>query len=349
MSTENNTLKVNWYRTPIERSLLNQLNQRSDARGLIQTLGHLGLIALTGAAAFYALANWHWLTLVPILFLHGTVYAFLLNGFHELCHGTVFKSKWLNVFFLDVFSFMGSLNPVMFWASHTEHHKYTLHPPDDLEVILPVTLTIKDFLKYSFVNPWGLDKHLRNLIRVSRGVLEGQWENALFPPSEPDKRRRLFTWARVLLFGHAAIAVVSIGLSGLIPGLWLLPVLLTLAPYYGGLLLFLCNNTQHVGLQDNAPDFRLCTRTILLNPIVRFLYWHMNFHIEHHMYAAVPCYNLSRLHAAIKHDLPPSPNGLVATWKHISAILERQKREPSYEFVPDLPGAINMRDTLRTQ
>ena len=78
-------------------------------------------------------------------------------------------------------------------------------------------------------------------------------------------------------------------------------------------MLFLCNNTQHVGLQDNVPDFRLCTRTILLNLVVRFLYWHMNFHIEHHMYAAVPCYNLGRLHEAIKHNLPRSPNGLLET------------------------------------
>ena len=29
---------------------------------------------------------------------------------------------------------------------------------------------------------------------------------------------------------------------------------------------------------------------------MRFWYWHMNFHIEHHMYAAVPCYNLEKLH-----------------------------------------------------
>jgi len=32
------------------------------------------------------------------------------------------------------------------------------------------------------------------------------------------------------------------------------------------------------------------------------------------MYAAVPCYNLAELHEAIKHDLPPTPDGLVAVW-----------------------------------
>lgn len=114
-------------------------------------------------------------------------------------------------------------------------------------------------------------------------------------------------------------------------------VLITFAPFYGGLLLFLCNNTQHVGLQDEVSDYRLCTRTIYLNPVVEFLYWHMNFHIEHHMFAGVPCYKLGRLHRAIAHDLPPSPDGLVATWQEIVAILRQQKVDPTYEYVPPVP------------
>lgn len=32
----------------------------------------------------------------------------------------------------------------------------------------------------------------------------------------------------------------------------------------------------------------------------------MNYHIEHHMYARVPCYNLEKLHNYVKHDLPPT-------------------------------------------
>jgi fatty acid desaturase len=326
--------KINWYRTPINRELLAELNQRSDALGLAQTLGHLGIIALTGAASWYAVANgWSIFAVLALLFLHGTVYAFLLNGFHELCHSTVFKTKWLNTLFLNVFSFLGGFNPVMFWASHQEHHKYTLHPPDDLEVVLPVEITLKQFFKSSFINPWGFVDRIKGLIRLSSGRLEGEWENVLFPASDPKKRQQLFNWARIILFGHLGIAAVSIAL-----GWWMIPVLITLAPFYGGLLLFLCNNTQHVGLQDNAPDFRLCTRTILINPVFRFLYWHMNFHIEHHMYAGVPCYKLGRLHKAIAHDLPPSPRGLYAAWMQISAILRKQKVEPTYQYVPDLPA-----------
>ena len=63
----------------------------------------------------------------------------------------------------------------------------------------------------------------------------------------------------------------------------------------------------------------------------------MNYHTEHHMYAAVPCYNLGRLHAMIRHDLPPCPDGLVAVWCEIASIQLRQEKDPSYVHQPVLP------------
>jgi fatty acid desaturase len=325
--------RLHWYRVPIDRALLAELNQRSDAWGFAQTLGHLGIILATGALSWYAWLHWSWYLLVGCLFLHGTVYAFLLNAFHEFCHNTVFKTRSLNRFFLYVVSFIGGLNHVYFWASHQEHHKYTLHQPDDMEVVLPVEITLRNFLTTAFINPLGLFARCKSWVRLSSGQLENEWQRTLFPESKPARRRELFNWARILLAGHACIVA-----QALFTGWWMLPVLITLAPFYGGLLLFLCNNTQHVGLQDEVEDFRLCTRTIYLNPIVQFLYWHMNYHIEHHMYAGVPCYKLARLHRAIKHDLPYTANGLYETWSIIIAILRRQDQEPSYQFVPELPG-----------
>lgn len=333
MAGERKMRKIYWYRTPVDRETLTALNRRSDWKGLRQTLGHLGLLLLSGAAAWYGSEWLPWPVLILMFLVHGTFYAFLLNGFHELCHGTVFRTKALNEIFLYIFSFLGWYNPVFFWASHQKHHTYTLHPPDDLEVVLPIELTLKSFLKVAVVNPWGLYGRLQSVIRLSRGRLEGKWEETLFPASQPAQRQRLFNWARTLLIGHSLLIVISLYL-----GFWQLPILITLAPFYGGWLLFLCNNTQHVGLQDYVPDFRLCTRTIILNPFVQFLYWHMNFHTEHHMYAAVPCYNLGQLHRIVKHDLPPSPVGLYATWSQIIDIMGKQKTDPDYHFVPDLPS-----------
>jgi fatty acid desaturase len=328
-------LRVPWYRSRVNREDLRRLNQRSDFKGFLQTGGYLALLALTDSAAYFSAGRLPWPLVILLFYFHGTCWQFLINGFHELVHDSVFKTKSLNVFFLRIFSFLGLYNHHQFWASHTEHHKYTLHPPDDLEVVLPQLHTIPDFLKVAFINPLGIYYSLKTQIRWSRGIVQGKWESALFPVSDPAKRRLLFNWARIVLLGHATILIVSI-----IMHWWLLPVVITFAPFYGGALHYLCNASQHVGLQDNVPDYRLCCRTITLNPFFQFLYWHMNYHTEHHMYAAVPCYNLGKLHKLIQADLPECPAGLYATWSQIAMVLKRQKTDPKYQYAPALPTAM---------
>lgn len=59
---------------------------------------------------------------------------------------------------------------------------------------------------------------------------------------------------------------------------------------------------------------------------------HMNFHIEHHRYATVPCCRLGKLHRLIQHDLTPCPRGLLATWKQIAAIQETQTHDPESQY-----------------
>ena len=325
-------VKIAWYRVPVARAELNALNQRDDWQGTLQVAGHLGLVAMTGLAAWYAAAHLPLFALLPILLLHCTFYVFLYNGSHELSHNTVFKTKMLNILFMRIFSFLVWRNHLMFSTSHVEHHKYTLHPPDDLEVELPMELTVAGFLKNAVVNPWNLYDAVRVTIRLSLGRLEGEWEHALFPPEAAQKRRELFAWARLLLLGHGLILAVSIYF-----GWWLLPVLISLAPFCGGWLRYLCNNLQHAGLQDNVPDFRLCCRTVYLNPFTSFLYWQMNYHTEHHMYAGVPCYNLPKLHRRIESEMPECKRGLLAAWKEIIVIMRKQKADPAYQHVPDLP------------
>jgi len=326
--------RIPWHRTRIDRELLAELNRRSDFWGFAQTLGYLGTLVATGALAWWVSLNqaWYWFLLAA--FLHGTCYSFTINGFHELVHSSVFRTPRLNVFFLHVLSFIGWWNPVSFWASHAEHHKYTLYPPEDGEVVLPVDMTLKGYLRGAFVDPLSCYNRIRaSFMRGFFGCIAPGWESVLFPPENADGRRRMRRWDRTLVIGHAAIAA-----GGLYLGWWQVIVLFTLASYYGRWLFLLCNSSQHIGLTDNVPDFRLNSRTILLNPVVQFLYWHMNYHIEHHMYAAVPCYKLGRLHRAIRHELPHCPDGLIATWREIATVMKRQRVEPDYQYTPELPA-----------
>ena len=107
--------------------------------GFAQTMVIWAYSALTGMAvisAYHVRFPLNIPVVIALLFLHGTCWAFLINGFHELVHESVFKTNRSTHF---TSSFLGLHNHHQFWASHTEHHKYTLHPPDDLEVTLPCT------------------------------------------------------------------------------------------------------------------------------------------------------------------------------------------------------------------
>ena len=311
-----------------------ELNRRRDLLGYVQTLGYLAVLVVTGVVAVWAVGRLAWPLVLLLFLVHGTCSSFLINGFHELVHDSVFKTRWLNRAFLWVFAFWGWYNHFHFWASHAAHHKYTLHPPDDLEVVLPTRIALRMFLRYAVVDLPGMVSTARGCGRWCLGRVQGEWESHLFPESDPVPRRRLFNWARILVLGHGVIIAVCLAF-----GWWAIPLIITLSRFYAGGVQFLCNAAQHVGLQDNVADFRLSTRTIILNPLLRFLYWHMNFHIEHHMYAAVPCYRLGRLHKLIRHDLPPSPRGLIVTWNRIIEILRRQKEDPDYQYHAGLPGA----------
>ena len=323
---------VPWYRTQLDSAVFKQLHRKSDFWGALQTLGHLGVLVLTGGSAYYSAGHWPVPVAILLLFLHGTCFAFQINAVHELGHGTVFKTKFWNEFFVRIYSFFGWINFQHFGVSHARHHRYTLHAPDDLEVVLPVKILRKEFFRVGFVNPMKAKWTILDFVRTARGQFQGEWTLVLFPEGSPD-RRRVVNWARLVLAGHAGILLVSIWFH-----LWMLPVVTTLAPLYGEWLFFLCNNTQHIGLQDDVPDFRLCCRTFTLNPVVQFLYWHMNYHIEHHMYAAVPCYRLGRLHRLIKHDLAPCPHGIIQTWKEIAAIQTLQDKDPEYQYVAPVPN-----------
>ena len=141
----NDPIKINWYRSPVDRAVLSELMQTSDARGFLQVLPQLALFAITGALAYAAFLNvsslnWPWAVplLLGALFVHGTFSSFLgsVGPVHELCHKTPFRSKGLNEFFLKIFSFLSWSDYIGFRPSHVKHHPVTVHTDHDGEVVL---------------------------------------------------------------------------------------------------------------------------------------------------------------------------------------------------------------------
>jgi fatty acid desaturase len=84
-----------------------------------------------------------------------------------------------------------------------------------------------------------------------------------------------------------------------------------------------------------------------MNPISRFIYLNMNYHIEHHMFTMVPYYKLPALHEKIKHDLPPPEPSILAAFRRLIPVLVKQLRYQDALIIPELPlGATPYRDEV---
>lgn len=333
------SLKVKWYRSPIERETLRQIMQRSNLRGACQAVGHLGLWCLTGSATYYMFSQQLWVGFAIALSLHGTVGSFFKGlATHELGHGTVFRTPALNKLFLRIYSLLGWWNFHVYAMSHTYHHRYTLHPEGDREVILPKTPTLKALclLQLFTVNicfateTVPMFQTIRRTVYNAMNRFDTEWHKALYQ-AHPEARAQAVRWARILLLFNALVIAGSF-----MAGMPILAVLISGHLFIGNWLRYFVGLPMHCGLRENVPDFRLCTRTITLNPIAEFLYWHMNWHAEHHMFAGVPCYKLAQLHNAIKDDMP-APRTLVGAWREMRQIWRRQQKEPGYQFDTPLP------------
>jgi len=351
------TLRVRWYRSPIEPAVLRKLMQRSDLKGLAQVFASLGLVAASGVLTYLLFERQLWVGFAAALFLHGTMASLYGSANHELTHGTVFRSKWLGRLFLRMFGLLTWFNPNDYALSHTYHHRYTLHPMGDREEVLPHApafrvLYVLQLLTFNVTggpHTSGLLPVLRMTLRTAldrplsgdtggnpkQGKLE--WMAAIYA-GHPEERRKSVRWARAVLLFHGVVLAAAIVFQ-----LWLLPALITLAPFIANWWRYLTHLPMHCGLRTNVPDFRKCTRTIKLDPVSTVLYSHMNWHLEHHMYAGVPCYNLRKLNKVIAADLPERKS-LVGAWREMRAIWRQQLIDPDYQYDMPLPPTANQLD-----
>lgn len=350
LSEVRETLKPQWYRSKMPPARFRELSRRDDAKGWFQAGGHFALFCLTGMAVYLTWALNLWFLFAIALFAHGTVASFFKGtAVHELGHGTVFKSKWLNDFFLYLFSLISWWNPFDYAASHTYHHRYTLHPEGDREVLLPVhpnvgrTFLLQMFTVNLMTQPGRTFGKGGFVSAVWLTVLDAlgktgpvevpanEWLEALHE-DQPDQHRNSIRWSRIQLAFHGTVLIVA-----MVTGLWVLPLIITVPSFIANWLSYFVGLTQHCGLMEGTNDFRKSTRSIRLPKFVEFLYWHMNWHAEHHMYAGIPCYNLPMLAEEIRDDMP-EPRTLTGAWREMLDTWERQKIDPDYVFDTPLPA-----------
>lgn len=114
--------------------------------------------------------------------------------------------------------------------------------------------------------------------------------------------------------------------------------IISLHHFIGNWLWYFVGAPMHCGLRSDVPDFRKCVRTITLDPISEFLYWHMNWHLENHMFAAVPSYNLPKLHQVVADDMPKT-RAMLGAGKEMRETYRKQLEHPVYEFDTPVPDS----------
>ena len=319
-----------WYRCNIDRKEFKKLCEKSDWLGFKHVLIYFGSLFVVGYCAYITWGTWWSL---PFFLIYGNIYACSDSIWHETGHKTAFKSKFWNNFFYQIASYMDNFEPVRWRWSHFKHHSHTaFDDPYDFEIVIKKPTDL--FLFFSHFIPFAqmliFHKSLQfETIKHAVGVMTPIMEQCI-PEKERSKCRNS---ARI----HVSIWVVTIAIS-IIYQTWLPVLYIVLPGFYGKILIASFGLTQHTGLQENIKDHRFSTRTVYLNPVFSFLYWHMEYHIEHHMFPIVPSYNLPKLHNIIKDQMPPAKKGLWGAYKEILPAIFKQAKNPNYKIELSVPN-----------
>lgn len=229
------------------------------------------------------------LTLFIAIILLGGRQLSLAVLMHEAGHKTLFKTGRLNETvgqWLCAYPVLGDVDA--YGASHREHHRHA-GTGDDPDLpnyrSYPVTKdSFKRKIKRDLTGQTGLV-----LIRMLFG---GQGRNLMLREGEKTHSERKGLLVNCLML----VVMLSLGVGEY----YLLWVLAYVFVYP------LIARIRQVAEHGNVPDLydldpRLNTRTTYANPVERLIFCpnHVNYHLEHHLLASVPCHRLPELHRVL--------------------------------------------------
>jgi fatty acid desaturase len=314
-----------WYKTYIPRPRMKELMQRSDGPATRDTIIWLAALILSGGLGAYFWGTW-WC--VPFFIVYGVLYGSAGDSrWHECGHGTAFKTQWKNDAVYQLACFMTVRNPTVWRWSHSRHHTDTIIVGRDPEII---TMRPPDVAKV-LLNFFGIimvPQAWWAMLRYAGGRLTGE-EKDFIPESEWPK---VFFVARIWTLIYGIVIGYALYTRSFLP-----LMLIGLPSMYGAWHMLLTGLTQHIGLAEDVLDHRLNCRTMHINPFSQFVYWNMNYHVEHHMFPMVPYHRLPELHKDVLADCPPPYQGFWACYSEIIPTLWRQLKEPDYFAERTLP------------
>ena len=290
LAVERGLAEAEWYQCPVPRDTMRGLLQRRDGPAIRDTILWFGLIFTSGFLTYKLWGTW-W-AILPYL-VYSVLYASTSDSrWHETGHGTAFKTDWMNNALYEIASFMVMRESTVWRWSHTRHHSDTIIVGRDPEIAVPRPPDLKAFVM-SFFNLKVYLKYFRLILLHSLGRMDADGKTFI-PETEFPK---VFRKARIYVALYAVVIGLAIKTGSILPLL-----LVGFTNLFGSWLLVTYGYTQHAGLAENVLDHRLNCRTVYMCWIHRYLYWNMNYHVEHHMFPLVPYHALPKLHAAVKDD-----------------------------------------------
>jgi fatty acid desaturase len=315
-----------WYQTEIPRTQMKQMMKRSDGPAIRDTALLFAAMVLFAGLGVALWPSW-WSA--PFWAAYGVLYGSAMDSrWHECGHGTAFKTRRLNNWLYQIASFCMIRNPVTWRYSHARHHTDTIIVGRDPEIAVMRPVRIAK----TFANVFGVVDTYDGLSRMvvnALGNLSAD-EQTWIPEQEQAGVIRV---ARVWIFIYGATIVVAAGMGSVLPFM-----VVGLPRLFGAWHHVMTGVLQHGGLADNVLDHRLNSRTVYMNQVSRFIYWNMNYHVEHHMFPMIPYHRLPEMHEAIKHDVPAPSRSIAAAFREMWPALMRQLVDENYFIKRELPS-----------
>lgn len=325
---ERGLVGAQWHSSPLPRKRIKELMKRKDGPAIFDTLLWFALLIISGTGGYLTWGSW-WA--VPFFAIYGVLYCSVSDSrWHECGHGTAFKTDWMNHVIFQMATFMVMREPTPSRWSHMRHHSDTIIVGRDPEIGVPRP---PDFfgLILSIFNLNAGPAELRKVLLHCFGKRLTKAEMTYIPEAE---RKTVYFASRIHVLIYAIVMSVSLWKGTILPLMYI-----GLPSFYGAWLMLITSLTQHAGLAEDVLDHRLNCRTVYMNPILRFLYWNMNYHLEHHMFPMVPYHALPALHEEVKADTPKPYHGLFETYCEIIPALLKQRKNPSHYVKRELPNA----------
>ncbi len=293
----------------ISKKELKPFTRRSDIPGLIYFFGLLAVIGCTGYIVYLSTGTgWLW----PAMLLHGIMLGHLFAPLHETCHGTAFRTRWINEPVLWFSGIVTIWAPLYFRYDHAGHHTYAQMAGKDPEFVLPTPRTFVGYLYYvSALHLW--IKNFGWLFRHAQGYMH-PFNRQFVPDIELP---RIYFEARLMLAIYAAVIAVSIWFGSWAAAIyWFVPTVI------GVWVARMIRVADHTGCTEDM-DLRTYARTVKTDPITRFLCWNMPYHCEHHLAPSVPFHQLPALHKKVGGELNTVDKGYIGVqWEVITQRLQ---------------------------